>query len=705
MGTNNFQIGARQTGSYYDGQMDEVMLFSRALTATEVGNLYDYGNPEGSLVSNFTLTATDAWTGNAVNNITVTADGDTYTNETGNTVVTDILTNQTSTFSVEVQSENHKTRTYNDVNASENNTLSAGLVNNDNYDDEGSFNVTDAWTGEDIPFNLTINNITYTTSTVGFDLSSTGYYPATYVDYDYSTLLNASLNASLIRFRAFELITENELEANITVNDNTKNLKETFNLAAGDYTITASKTGYFNQTQNITVNPLDNKTVNITGLYDTIINITGYNSYNDTVLEAYNTTLYADEYTYTAEEETTTGSTTIPAVQGLSYNATLNSNDDYEQASQTITPNTTTYHLNLSVNPRRVIFYFYDEQTWSLIDSKDVTLEVIGESYADNYATSDGEIKLDLPIDDYTVRYDAEAYDQREFFFEYDKEYFTQNLTLLVNDSDYQQVTFTIYDSLRNRLSDAILKILKYTISTNTYNLVSTKKTNFEGVTQEYLEINGELYKFIIEYDGEQVYTSTPSQVQSTEISLYANTLESGFDSLFERTSLWGEIEYDNLTDLATYTFTDGDQDATKGCLYIHRIESLNRVQTNSSCTSGHGGSVVLQLPLENATYDLRGYIFKNGEQYYITQKIVDKTGKDAFKNIDGLLSGAIIVIVSFFLGWFAIELAIISAGFSTMILSITGLIAIPLSITAPIFVVCLVLSFVIAQQRGVIAG
>jgi len=154
--TSTYDAGAilgaikRDIGDRYgDGNIDDVVIFDRVLSSSEIEDLYNYGFTTPSSTSNFTVSVTDMWDGTGVNNITVTINGTTYTNTTGNTVTTDILTNSTSLYDITVEAGDYFTENYTDYNVSSN--LNAELAQN---------NIT--FETKEIITNNTLSSVNYT---------------------------------------------------------------------------------------------------------------------------------------------------------------------------------------------------------------------------------------------------------------------------------------------------------------------------------------------------------------------------------------------------------------------------------------------------------------------------------------------------------------------------------------------------------------
>jgi len=110
----------------FNGNIDDVAIWDRALSASEVSEIYNNGFTPA--VTNFTVLVTDKWDSTDVNNITITINDTEYTNTTGNTVTTDILSNSTSLYDITVEANDYFTENYNDYNVSSN--LNAELAQN-----------------------------------------------------------------------------------------------------------------------------------------------------------------------------------------------------------------------------------------------------------------------------------------------------------------------------------------------------------------------------------------------------------------------------------------------------------------------------------------------------------------------------------------------------------------------------------------------
>jgi hypothetical protein len=363
-----------------------------------------------------------------------------------------------------------------------------------------------------------------------------------------------------------------------------------------------------------------------------------------------------------------------------------------------VTPFLQTYY-DTHYTTNSIQFYFRDEDSDALI-TENISVELISELVAYTYWTDNGTLYVDLiSPTEYNIRYGAEGYGERNYYFTM-TDYSFNNITLyLANESDYTEVTINVFDTLQNPLEAARVKILKYVPDTNSYEIVSVKETSFAGQIKELLSIGTEYYKFIVEYDGEVVLTTTASYIYGNEITLYANLLTGGFDELFRLTGLYGVIGYDSGN--AFFTWNDEDGVVSQGCLYAFLQTDEGLVANGSVCASGAADTIY--LPVANTsglTYLLKGYVDKNGYTIYLTNYWLSfKDELDTGRN--GLILGFILLAVFIFVGYWRLELAVLMGGFGLLILVVVGVININISYAIGMFILSIISAFLISHKKG----
>lgn len=374
---------------------------------------------------------------------------------------------------------------------------------------------------------------------------------------------------------------------------------------------------------------------------------------------------------------------------GVRYDGSFTATDSYETLRYA-----RDYNLTLT---------FYDEQTRELLNETNVTVDFISDELSTNQTTSTGVMTVDaLTSQEYIIRYSAPGYDSRSYFFELTTTTDT-NLTLyLINESDSDIVLINVYDKLGNSVSGARIKILKYFVETNDYELVEIAETNFQGQVEVALELESEYYQFIIEYEGLPVYTSEPTYIYATTLNFYIDIRGYDVDEVFQMFGLSGSITFDNTSNTATYVYNDENNVASSGCLYAYKQNDYYEQElVNSSCASSPSG--VVQVSVENITgqsYQFKGYITKEDNTYLVVtyNHSYDTPMPD---NTIGLFFLAIIMMVSLAMYMWNEIVASLVVFTMPMLFSIAGLIPIGLSITIPVFFLGITIAAVLGVRRG----
>ena len=332
----NLFIGARKDGSGVQhlttGDISDTFIFTKALSATEITDLYNEGrnyNPFSGSSPQFSVTAKDFWSDASINSFWAYIDGTNYTTTNG-TVNTALYQNDTGTYNLVVGASDYLPITYQNIAVDTN--YEAVL-----HQSEISFNSFEIFTNNSISScNYTINNQQNTT-----------FY------------LNAGEHTVLAE----------------CPNYYAKNY--TFTVSAKEKT-TENITGIYDNVLNITVtDAYDSKVLsNFSGwIYnnDTSSNITFSTTGNlsqTNLLQGLNYTIYLSNppLTYANNENLEVNLTSLNTTERLiNY-------DLYESNSMT--------------------FEFYDGNTYSLLSqSVNATLESTNDTY--NFNTSNGQYFLD----------------------------------------------------------------------------------------------------------------------------------------------------------------------------------------------------------------------------------------------------------------------------------------------------------------------
>jgi hypothetical protein len=270
-----------------------------------------------------------------------------------------------------------------------------------------------------------------------------------------------------------------------------------------------------------------------------------------------------------------------------------------------------------------------------------------------------------------------------------------------LNSSDATLVTITVYDNFGNTLEGAQVKLLKYDVLTNSFLLNTQVATNFEGRTVVPIVLNSEYYKFIIEYDGDTVLSTSPTYIYGTSLSFYVTLSVNALNEYLGSYGLNGAINYSTSASTAYFIWNDETNTATNACLKVYTRSGSSKTLTNSTCTPSPAGTNYLYVPNSSGAYYLEGVVTRGGSDYTIAFYTIDGiTYVPGDDDGNGFFYMAVIVIVAAFIGFWSLEVAIVLATLAQLIFSLTGLVSIPVGISAGVFVLGLVTAYIIGGNK-----
>ncbi len=358
--------------------------------------------------------------------------------------------------------------------------------------------------------------------------------------------------------------------------------------------------GYINSTQ-----------YNISKYIHQILNVTAWDINNNSI----------SNFTATVNgtsQNTTRGYSEF-AVENSSYYIEIDA-PGYEIKNDTVTINAThTYHNFSLYTENSISFTFKDEETGIIIDDRNISIELISDAFSANYSTGNGTLYLDLlgPTE-YTIRYEADGYTERFYYFNLQNRSHTDLTLYLINESSSTDVTATVYDQNNNLLEDVYIKVLRYDLDTNSYLVQEIVKTNFEGVGVLHLVLNDEFYRFILEYEGSVVDETTPSYVYATSLTFQV-LLGSTYGELFyNMNDVNYYLTFNKDTNNFRYTFSDENNIVSAGCLKVWRVSLMGDTYIETSCVNSSTGTILVGVTnTSGATYKASGYVYFSDDESF----------------------------------------------------------------------------------------
>lgn len=541
-----------------------------------------------------------------------------------------------------------------------------------------------------------------------------------YYIFNTKTILNVS---------AFELITRKNITGfttvlNVTYGDgDTESITKTTinndtilsfiigsNTLYGNYeilgNITTTATNYLNSIfTEISINSIETKLFNSTGLYSTILNISCIDSDNN-FIQSFNITITSNNYDYEIYNTTIENTTNWTAfyVVNTSLNVTAQS-EGYGNRNLEITPAGEDY---LPYNITMLLggyaqFYFYNELTGALMDYATIFLDVISSMDSQNVSTTTGITAVNLSPTTYTFRYRADGYPERFYYANiiYDMSY-TFNLYLLENTSA-TDVIITLYDQNNNKVEGYTIKLLKYDIVTNSYILRDQEKTDSQGEAIVQAVLFTEFYKFLVaDDDGTTRLLTNPAYITATEITLQVNTGDDGAEDFFNTEAVSHSLTFNDATNNFRYTYSDLNGIISQSCLKVYRLTITNSsVLLNTSCLNTTAGTILVDVNnITGYSYKADAYIYYGSEDYFIDSLIHKFNAVNPLKTGEGAFITIILVVFAAFVGIFSLPVAVVLVPSVLILAAIIGFIEINIGLLFSLLVIGIVVA-VLIQRRG----
>lgn len=707
---NTMPAGAESGTLAFDG----CMYINKTLTPKEVEYIYNEtktrnllaSSPAADVISgNFSIKAnglngTNLTTFSAV----MTQNGVSYQwNTTNGQINTTYAQNSTLPFyNITIISDQYfgfYNKTYTNYNTSTNLTAqlfpATRIAANNFYD------------GAEITFNISIAGSTGTSissyywrqlGTYDFNISAFSHFPIEVTGVNLEAYNGTNYTAKLIKaIVRINPLTKSNTLLTLPFNLSTANYYNNSNLlylTNGSISITFQKAGYHNQTQAFSITSLENDTINMTGIYESVLNITAANKAG-TNLTTFSVNITASGYSEVVS--TTDGGAEI-GVMNRKYNVTIDAVPYEIKTEEVNVPGDYTYNFSL-FQMNNINFTFKNEATGAILSGINVSLNIFGSINYTNLTTEAGSYYIELLYpDEYTIRYSAEGYAQRFYYFTLTNR--TSNNITLYLSATTSNVTAYVYSEINDLVEGVTIKTLKYDLSTNSYILVEMSKTNFEGQSILHLTKNSEFYKFVLEYEGETKLTTTPTYIYGDTLNFQIVLNPVVAENYFKSTrNIDFTLTFNNVTNNFVYTFNDIGNEISKGCLYVYTLTAKTKSVYGSSCSDGVTGTILVNVAATNGTsYEAKAYVYYNSEYEFVGSLFKSFLTEYKTGNL-GLLLVIVLTIVFVFVGIWNPTIAVIIAPLPMIFGSILHLINLDPLFAIPIEVLAVIIAIVISRR------
>jgi len=342
---------------------------------------------------------------------------------------------------------------------------------------------------------------------------------------------------------------------------------------------------------------------------------------------------------------------------------------------------------------------FVNEETKASLSGTNISLELISDMFSNNYTTSNGSLYVDFLIPFlYAIRFSAPGYSEKFYYINVTNRSYT-NLTMYLL-SGGSNVTATVRDDNNRLVEDAYIKVLRYDLETNSYIIREIGKTNFEGEAILHLALNTEFYKFMIEYSfGQLRKTTSPTYIYETSLSFTIPIGTEVADDFFTIQDVVNSLTFNNVTNNFKFTYTDGEEKVSQGCLDIYQETIQSSTLYNSSCVSSATASIILGAAnTTGSTYEAKAYVTIGGIKYYINSLFHTFEETSIAGNL-GMLLIALLTIVFIFAGVWEKSVALILAPLPMLFGSIINIVDISVAVTLPLEIVCIIIAIIISRK------
>jgi len=602
--SSNFHLGTTNGMSdYYNGDLDMTLVYDRVLTSGEITELYN-----GSDGFNPYIAPPPPAKALIIDNISLS--NNTITNDTSLNILLDLINISTN--------GNVNTDLY--LSNGSNYQIGTNTLNV-NYTLNISEGIYDLWTySYNIETNVTSSNYTYTFDHTAPNISIIGNITQDFI-VNFSTIFNVTDALSGLQ----------SCTLNITYLENITNASQYDKFINCTDTTTFEANGLYNGFIIATDNADNVATLSINGTIQSVVEINFFQP-NGSQIYDYDYELISPNGFESTVINTSNPVEISPVVNGsldLGNWTIIFSKFGFITTNFTIPINVTSGGevQNYTVGISLLYLNIFDTDTDSLIN-QNVSIELIGPSFAGTFVTSNGTITIDnitaIP-DFYQLLVNSNDYAELSYIFQHTG-YEAVNLSLYMQFlNDTTSILYIVKDKLGNPMGSSeefpkcLVQVAEYDITTNSYILQTMEYTNSNGEIIFDLDITKSIKNTVIcdsgtfIFDGEKI-TSTP-----VFLTIGAEAIDYFEDQLNIRYSPINYTQVNNLTGRFSLAYSDSNAVLTQACLNVSEKVFNGENFIFQQCLSTATGSLNIDFNTsEGKTYIARGYFIYNSVPYNV---------------------------------------------------------------------------------------
>lgn len=424
---------------------------------------------------------------------------------------------------------------------------------------------------------------------------------------------------------------------------------------------------------------------------DTLFRFNATDSFNGSGVYNFGLNVTNTTYSFSIYGNVTGQGTILMDLENVSFDARLFANGYAEENVSFSALTNQSNHTFLMRKANTLNLSVLNELDRQFILNGTVFVELIGETYSinttNNTFANTTLLFEGVPAGDYEIRYRSDGFPQRSKYVVITSSGSAQTDLYLLDEENSTDITFTITDQFLNKLENSTVKALRF------YNLgggtstgfieVAHCRTNFVGQCSINLQSPEVFYKFLIEYDGRTLFTSTPTEIIGTTFNFQVNTEESVLTSVKKlNDEIWGNITFVNSTTpnyfLATFNAPTGQ--LNYACLRVTKVNLASTVLVNETCLSASAGSITVDINESDiSTYTATLFVDTASKNSFLNLATLAVNLAVGFKTfgLQGLFYSFMLLGVVISVGVFSPSAAIIITIVGLILLQFTGMSAV----------------------------
>lgn len=126
-------------------------------------------------------------------------------------------------------------------------------------------------------------------------------------------------------------------------------------------------------------------------------------------------------------------------------------------------------------------------------------------------------------------------------------------------------------------------------------------------------------YKFLIDYDGRTVFSSSETTVTTSSLSYNIVVGSQAGDNYFTVEGIAYDLSFNNATQNFRFIFNDVNNRITGSCLTVYTTNALSRSVYNQTCINASSGTILINAPnVTDLTYQAVATIDLSPTTYYL---------------------------------------------------------------------------------------